>query len=378
MNIENLKKFIKKKLKKFSLIQNINLNMNQQQKSILISYINSNFYNDIINKPVYHTNIYEINQIVKVFIDKGYVIDIVNCLDTNSIELIKHKKYDIVFGFGDVFYEICKLNPEAKKIIYITENHPRISYKQEMKRIEYYKERHGKKIKLKRSGIYFKEEHFQNVDYAIILGDLENFCGYSFKKYSLFPTGFINPNYKYTDRNLVDTNRNFLWFGSTGAIHKGLDLLIDVFKNYPNLTLHVCGLNPKERKYLDLSYDNIIDHGKVDVRSTKFLELANSCSFIILPSCSEALSTSVLTGMLHSMIPVVIKNTGFNRISGYAIFLDDYKIDYLEQNILKLAYNYSDEQIEMHRRIYHFAHKNFTLKVFTESFKNIIDLIETE
>ena len=89
--------------------------------------------------------------------------------------------------------------------------------------------------------------------------------------------------------------------------------------------LHICGLQKHERKQLILQKRvNIIEHGQIEINSDLFLEINNTCSFIILPSCSEACSTSITTGMLHGLIPIVMRDTGFNRLGENAIFFEDF------------------------------------------------------
>jgi hypothetical protein len=374
--LKKLIRYFKKKYLKNSLIQNINFDLTKNQNRVLISYINDNFFTDFDNQNIYHTNIREINQIIKVFISLGFTIDIVNALDEKSIKKLKRKKYDILFGFGTVFYEMSKFNSKAERIIYVTEHHPRYSSKEEKKRIEYFKQRNNRKVKLSRSGVYYKEKHFENVDSAIILGDIFPYKKYEFDKYRISPTGLKNINFKFDNKNHDVTKKNFLWFGSKGAIHKGLDLLLDIFKRNEELNLYICGLTKKDKFKLRFKEkNNIHDLGRINVNSDKFINIIKKCSYIILPSCSEAISTSVLTGMRHGLIPVVIKNTGFNKLKSKAYLLDDFKLSYLENEIIKLSEQKSDILSKQSKEIYDYANKEFNINKYTNDFKNIIKKI---
>lgn len=369
-----LKKFLNTKIKT-PYIKNINLDLTKIQKRVLISYID--YFSTLnLNKGIYHTNVLESIQIINVFKEKGYVIDIIHCNATECIKFISMEKYDIIFGFGEVFYKISKLNSNAKKIIYVTENHPKFSQDKETERNSYFFERTGKKIKLKRSGVFYKEKHFENIDYAIVMGELEPFEKYEFKKYQIFPTGFLNEKYFFMKRDLKKSRNNFLWLGSTGAIHKGLDLLIEVFSKNKNLNLHICGFNANEKNVVIPKLENIKNYGRINIKNDIFLKLVDSCSYIILPSCSEGCATSILTGMLHSMIPVVIKDTGFSRLKENAIFLNDYKLEILEKEIKELSLR-EIKDLD-HKKIYEYARKNFTLENFTREFNKIIEDILNE
>jgi len=361
-----------------TIIRNINLDLcDDNQKRAVIIYINQNLLVDVEGQELYRTNILEMNQILKVFINLNYSIDLIHCQDFDNVRNLMEKSYAIIFGFGNNFHSLCKNNPMAKKIMYVTENHPKISYEKEKERVDYFYNRHRRKIEMDRSFKYYKEEHFDLVDHAIILGEVTPYEKYEFDKSVISPTGFYNKNYVLKKRNFEVSKRNFLWFGSNGAIHKGLDLLIDIFKHREDIVLHVCGLNDKDSKLLNFAPKfNIINYGKINVQSEKFLELVNTCSFVVLPSCSEGFSTSITTCMRHSMIPIVMKDTGFNRLEEKAFFLESYKLEYIEKELNSII-NINDELInEMHKEIYEFANKEFLLKNFNDKFKAIINNID--
>ncbi len=367
------KQLIKKIFNIIDPIENINLDLIKEQKKCLISYITINFHYNLEKQQVPSTNILEVNQIIKAFIDLNYSIDIVDCLDENAFEKLEDKKYDVIFGFGEVFHKMTAKHPDAKKILYVTEHHPDFSRIKETERVEYFFERHRKKVKLSRSDKYYKNSYFNYIDDAIILGELFPYASSDFNIHSLNPTGFFNPNYRYTDRNLESSKNNFLWFGSDGAIHKGLDLLIDIFSKRDDINLHICGLHTKDRKnFKNFKRKNIYDYGRIDVQGDQFLELVNKCSFVLLPSCAEGMSTSVLTCMRHSMIPIVMRDTGFNKLEDMVFLLDDYKLAYLEKKLEKIRQTDNDTIHEIHKKIYSFANKEFTLEKFSSNFAKIM------
>ena len=108
-------------------------------------------------------------------------------------------------------------------------------------------------------------------------------------------------------------------------IHKGLDLLLEVFKNNPDLHLHVCGPIDNESEFKTCFYDelynkrNINAYGFVDLRSDTFAHLMKTCAFVIFPSCSEGQATSVVNVMGNgALLPVVTKESGID-INEYGI-----------------------------------------------------------
>jgi hypothetical protein len=307
----------------------------------------------------------------------NYCIDIIGNNEVKGVEVIKSKKYDIIFGFGNTFYIMTQLQPEAKSILYMTEHHPTFSYVEEKKRIDYYRKRHKKKVNYLRSLMHYNENQLKPVyDAVITMSEVEPLLAQYKSPYNIYPTGLVNKDFNNFPKNHFIARKNFLWLGSFGAIHKGLDLLVDIFTERDDIILHICGLNAKEKKFLNIKdTKNIKDYGHININSDLFLNIVELCSYIILPSCSEGCSTSITTGMLHGLIPIVMKDTGFNRLGENVILLDDYHIEYLNEKITELS-NADTVDLEMlSKRIFTFARNNFTLPAFESNFKNIFDNI---
>jgi len=257
--------FIKKLM--YPMIYDINKNiLNTKQKKILISYLNEQFFFGLDTKNS-HTNYNENSLIIKYFIEKDFSIDLIECTDKNFIP--KNDYYDVIFGFGEPFRKACDCNENAKKIIYLTESSPKFSYVAEKRRIVNYKQRNNvsKDIKLARSGTHYLDNDLTISDYYLLIGShytLDTYLThYELDKAKFLlinPTGLFNESFMLKDKSFIKNN-NFLWFGSRGAIHKGLDLLTEVFSKNEELNLYAYGVNKNGYKYLKKSnniYSQII------------------------------------------------------------------------------------------------------------------------
>lgn len=382
-----MKKFIKKyimvflweRLEKYVgeyvFIQNINKDINSgSQKKVLISYLTEPF-GENLNGHIRHTNIAEATVIVKVFVELGYCIDIIHCRDNIHLAELKDNKYDVIFGFGEPFFLAAQYNPYACRILYLTESSPDYSKKNELERIRYFQKRHNKSVSLRRSGLYYNNKYFDFADVGILIGNEWTAESYriQFPEIPLFllnPTGLKNERFSFHINKT--SQKAFVWFGSDGAIHKGLDVLLDAFKDTPEAMLFVCGVAHDEKWLLRRyqKYSNIIDVGFVNVQTTCFLDIINKADFVIFPSASEGMSTSVLTCMRHGLIPVVTRSTGIN-VQGFGFYLDDYHVEYICEVIKKLI-NYPETQLkEMRKTVYSYTNKNFCLKTFKNKFSKI-------
>jgi hypothetical protein len=356
------------------IVRNLYYSGYSSQKRVLIFYLSDGFFRELDFNEGGRTVQFEIFRIVNVFGNLGYCVDLINYNDTRAISLLGKQRYNFVFGFGEAFYQFVKYRSDVISILYMTENHPEFSYREEKIRTEYFKVRHGKHVPLVRSGRFYKLEHLSKTyDFLITLGEIKPFENQYKNPYTIFPSGFSPFGYKLPEKNFLNARRNFLWLGSDAVIHKGLDLLVDIFSSRDDIVLHICGLNKAARELLGIrKKENIHDYGFVNVQSNVFHSIAEQCAYSILPSCSEACATSITTSMSYGLIPVVIKDSGFNRLNVNAVFLEDYKIDYIDKVLTDLSKKNPSELETFSQQVKNFASANFTLEAFESHFRKII------
>lgn len=322
------------------------------RENVLISYITEPFKNGI---HLRHTNQAEALEIAKVFNELGYNIDIVDyCYEGN----LNYDKYSVIFGFGEPleksFYD---RNHKILTVYYGTGMNTIYSNFFTLKRIEEVYKKTGKWL-LESGRIVDKAWSVQTslVDSIITLGNDEVVNSYKkhfFKKIYNIPVTY----YKLFDQEDILKNKNFreakshfLWFGSSGLIHKGLDLLLEVFKEIPDLYLHVCGPIDNEPKFKNVYYEelyntkNIHTYGYQDIKSKSFKDIISKCAFIIFPSCSEGEPSSVINVMVYGLIPIVTNTAGI-RIKDFGIEIKQLTRMSVKESITKAA-NLNESEIK--------------------------------
>ncbi|WP_194943042.1 glycosyltransferase [Limnohabitans sp. 2KL-27] len=307
------------------------------EKKVLISYITSPFR---IQSNA-HTNNYEVVCAAKIFDELGYIVDVIN-YDNPISEL---DNYNVIYGFGDVFQKYFEGGFHAIKTIYYGAGmHVCHQNTATLKRV--------KDVYLKKGFWLSKSARFVEktwshqttlVDGIIALG---NHCceetyrlHYDGKIVGINAPYFnsINPRSVLLNRK-AGANKSYLWFGSSGLIHKGLDLCLDFFKSRPDLTLHICGHVAAEQDF-NIAYrnelyqlSNIHMHGFVNINSEKFNEILENCSFVIFPSCSEGGSPSLITAVGNgALIPIITKETSVS--TGYEIPIKGFSVMDLKEAI---------------------------------------------
>jgi hypothetical protein len=352
-------------------------------RNVLISYIVRPFKKRI---DLTHTNSAEALMIAKIFDELSYNIDVIFY---NSSRFIDYNKYDVVFGFGDpLINSFYRRKRKILSIYYGTGMHVCHQNQASLKRVKDVYERKGKW--LPESGrIVDKTWSIQTtlVDAIITLGNSTTVDSY--RKYYDGPIFNVPASfYKITDfreilrqKNFADSKHHFLWFGSSGLVHKGLDLLLEIFKNKPNLHLHICGPIDYEPGFKTCFYnelyntENIHTHGFVDLRSEVFNNLMKTCAFVIFPSCSEGQSTSVLNVAGNgALLPIVTKESGID-INEYGIEIMGCNLKDVELAVAE-AVRLTDDDIR--KRSFscgEYVFQHHSIEMFSKTIKDTLNLI---
>ncbi|MHC5721439.1 MAG: glycosyltransferase, partial [Nostoc sp.] len=95
------------------------------------------------------------------------------------------------------------------------------------------------------------------------------------------------------EKDFEAVRKNFLWFGGSALVLKGLDLVLDAFAQMPEYHLTVCGPVSNDQEFEQAFYKelyetpNIHTYGWIDVSSPDFLKVTNNCLGLVYPSVSE-------------------------------------------------------------------------------------------
>lgn len=376
----NVLKLIHKRFKK----PIINYFKTNHKKNVLISYIAYPFRRKI---SLAHTNSIEAFKIAEVFNQLGYNVDIV---DFNLESNIDYSRYDIIFGFGEpLINSFYHRNRKILSIYYGTGMHVTHQNYATLKRIEEVYKKRGKWL-LESGRIVDKAWSAQTslVDNIILFGNEEVIASYR-KHFSRRIYNIPVSYYKIFDYEEILKNKefseakyHFLWFGGLGLIHKGLDLLLEVFKELPHFHLHVCGAINNEPKFKTVYYEelyntkNIHTYGYVNLKSETFRNVINRCAFVVMPSCSEGEPSSVINVMAYGLIPIVPSTAGI-RIDDFGIEIKQLTHKSIKESVIQ-ATNLSIDEIK--KRSLECANDiiaNHSIEKFSHEFKKaLIDILK--
>jgi hypothetical protein len=252
---------------------------NATKGNVLLCYANRAFYlKPGESFPKNHTNEWESWQIAKTFLDLGYRVDVVN---ENNDRFVPTRHYAFFIGNRTNFDRIVRfLNKDCVKILHIDTAHWLFHNMAECRRLEELRERRGFVLCPQRN--MKPNLAIEHADYGTVLGNEFTISTYKYANKPLWRIGISTPVvYPWQDDKDFDrVRKSFLWFGSHGFVHKGLDLVLEAFAQMPDCELTVCGPIHTDKGFQSAyhkelySTSNIHTVGWVDITSPKFLEIA--------------------------------------------------------------------------------------------------------
>lgn len=359
-------------------IFNINQNIGVNQKRIAFVYIRSAWDTPMAMKDVCHANLVHQVTMINVLSKLDYCIDVYSCGPEKICvnESMYANKYDVIFGFGIQYIQLCQTNPLALKILFITENAPWVVRTKYAERLSYFYKRHADVIinDSPRTDFY-TDEMYEISDCGIAITGSYNLMRIQNrlpKVYRLDVNGLFNNSFDVSmSKDHSITKSHFVWFGSRGFIHKGLDILIDAFASLPQLYLDVYGISREEFLGMPIP-KNVSLCGMVNVMEDSFISnVINKNTFVVSLSCSEGMQTGITTCMMHGLIPIVTKECGLDDHDD-VLYFDNYDVESVKATLLSAAQNPTEQLREKEIRIHTKSIMDFSAERFAVNFENFL------
>lgn len=346
----------------------------QTRGDVLLSYVIEPFIDNTISND--HSNYWESTCIANTFLSKGFNVDIVSY---RNYTFIPKKHYDVFVGARTNFNHLSRyLNKECIKVVHLDTSHWLSNNMAAMKRLIALRNRKGVSISSRK--MVESRQAIEVADHATILGNDFTIGTYGFADKAIYRIPLSTPvTYEKFERNFAKCRNNFIWFGSQGFTHKGLDLVIEAFSQMPDKHLFVCGPLDKEPEFVDIYRDelynlaNIHAVGWVDVESRQFKEILRNSIGIVYPSCAEGGGGCVLSCMHGGLIPVVTKEASVDIHESYGVLLNDVSISGIMDKVKRLSNTPSDQLASMSENARNFARNNHTRGSFANTYEKYVD-----
>lgn len=373
---------LKKLIKNYANKPVVNYFKTNYKKRAIISYIaypfNLSLFIKYLSKK--HSKVVQVIEIANVLNKLGYIVDIVD--HGSNVDL--NYKYDLIFGIEPNFTKMSIKYSNALKVYYGTGCYAKFSNLAEKERQQYLFKRKNVKLQLRRQVENCK--YIEYADYAILMGNKFTINTYKevfdmSKIYTINNFVDSDNSIKFKKKNFDKVRYNFLWLGGYGALHKGLDVVLDTFKGLPQYNLYVCGDLKREKDFYNLyekeltSLPNVYYKGWVNTASRKFDRICENCCYIIYPSSSEANAGSVLIAMNKGLIPIITESTSID-LSNDKYYIKSCRIEDVKKkisDIIKEATSQSYEQDYL--KFIKYTNNTYSKYNYTNNIKNIMSAI---
>ncbi len=353
-------------------------------RRVLICYLPEAFDGTL---PKSHSNFTECYAAAKAFHRLGYRVD---CASREN-DRVDYTPYEVVYGITSLSYarSFSTKGKEPLRIFYSVGAHTFLNFKVTAERnLAFYRE-HGCRALASCHYVPGNGMNYYNAylsDAVICLGD--NSVAEYFReedprpeRYHTLPAFYFDVRRPSSEKNFDKCRRNLLWFGSSGLIHKGLDIAIDFALRHPEYTLHICGASRGEKEFwqhyapLADNAPNIVQHGFVDIASEEFARVLDECAILVNPSLSESGAVAVLNVLAGGLLfPVYSRDTGLD-LAEYGTEIPEVAYGTFEKAIIDASELPAEELLQKTRTLNSHVREKYSLHRYEEQLYNHIETI---
>ena len=338
---------------------------------VLLAQVTEGFLHDPEDPALRkHNHFVEGRLLPEVFRDLGYAVDYVSW---RNHRFVPQRDYDLFFAPREFFVPMAaRLNPGCLKIAHLDTTHWLFNNSEALARHRALQDRRG--VALQSYKHINANRAIETADAATLLGNADTHASYLYAGKPVFqvpnPSNALHPAPEGKD---IEACRNrFLWLGSAGLVHKGLDLVLEAFAGMPEMHLTVCGPIAEDRDFADAyrrelyETPNIRTHGWIDITGPDFTRMASGTLGVVYPSCAEACCGSVVNVMHAGVIPIVSRQTGIDISPAWGRLLAEDSIPAIQDAVRALAALPGPQLAAMARQVWEEARATYTAERYRE------------
>lgn len=325
-----------------------------------------------------HTHFWESHRMAYTFVELGFEVDAVSWTN-RSFE--PREDYDVVVDVRHNLERLASALPGALKVAHLDTAHYRFHNAAQEERLARLQAR--RRCRLGAPRTMPPNRLIETADCATILGNDFTRATYAFAGKPIFripistPVLFPEPR----DKDFGGARRGFVWLGSGGLAHKGLDLVLEAFAGMPDHRLVVCGPVRREadfeRCYFRELYrtPNIETVGWVDVAGRRFRELLDRSLGMVYPSCSEGGGGSVVTCMHAGLVPVVTREASVDVDDSCGMLLPEPSVPTIREVVRELSSRSPADLRALAGRAWRLARERHTRETFAAAYRGFAELV---
>jgi glycosyltransferase involved in cell wall biosynthesis len=346
---------------------------------LLLSYLTAPFQDpSTLLNFTGHSNHWECFQIGQTFLDLGYEVDVINW---DEADIPRGRNYSVCIDIHRNLERFSpKLDSSCIKILHITGAHWLYQNEAEYRRCLELQIRRGVTVTPRRQAL--PSFGIETADYATLLGNdfTESTFAYAGKKIFRIPVSSTTTFSSPVGKNFDHCRNRFLWLGGSGAVHKGLDRVLEAVASTPEIELSICGPVREETDFAN-AYSHELDHtsnirtlGWTDIAGPQFAALVQDTVGLIYPTCSEGQAGSVITALHAGLIPLVSRQAGVT-VGEFGFTLETCSVPEIRQWLLRVCALPRHELAQRALSAWEYARANHTKQAFETKYREAITQI---
>lgn len=288
-----------------------------------------------------HSNRWECRELVAELCRIGYEVDVI---DFDRPEKLPRDHYDLVLALDSELLEIAERTSPDILLSHLTGASPQYNNEAELERLDQLELRRGVRLPPHRLAADPEStlDAYGAADHCSLIGNSWTRSTYpadiAAKAHEIPVTGSVA--HIKQSAHLVPDEREFVWFFGAGAVHKGLDLVLEAFSGLPEARLHVIGNIQGETEFMTeyrkelFETPNIRFHGMLDPAGKEFRRIADRSVAFVAPTCSEGTSTACVTMLQVGLLPVLTVQAGVDLDEGVGIMLTKASADEIRESVI--------------------------------------------
>ncbi|MDZ8024278.1 MAG: glycosyltransferase [Nostoc sp. DcaGUA01] len=381
-HISNSTSFISKKIQArinyAKTLQVVSLKPKQPSKgNVLLSYrIEPFLLKPGQPMPNDHTWYWEVWQIAQTFLDMRYNVDVIQF---HNDKFVPQKDYAFFIDIRHRMEALApKLNKDCIKIFHVDIANMVFRNAAECNRLLELQQRRG--ITLTPQRFEMPNLGIEYADCATVLGNDFTVGTFKYANKPMYRIPISSPVvYPYPEqKDFAAVRKNFLWFGGSALVLKGLDLVLDAFAQMPEYHLTVCGPISNDKEFEKAFYrelyetPNIHTYGWIDVSSPEFIEVTNNCLGLVYPSVSEGQSGAVISCLQGGLIPILSYESGVD-VHDFGVIFDNLSLEEIKAKVRSIS-NLPVEDLKVKsRKAWEYARTNHTKEKFAQAYRNAVE-----
>lgn len=346
---------------------------------VLISYVVDPFLvEDEQAISLDHTHDWECWRMAQSFLARGFAVDVASYRDGDWTP--PPDRYAVLVAARTQMERLAAaVGPRCVKIAHLDTAHWLTHNAHAYARLLDNRDRHGSAMQPKRE--VESNWALEHADFGCVLGNefTSESYAYAEKPVHRLPISTTREFDWPATRDIEACRHRYLWFGSGGFVHKGLDRVVEAFLRLPEpFALRVCGPLQLEQNFMQTyaaelaGCPRIRMVGWTDVDSAAFRDILADTLAVIYPSCSEGGGGSVVTCMHGGLIPVVTRETSVDT-PGFGVVLGEAGVEEIMAAVQALSARPAAELEVEARRAWEYARRHHTRAAFAAAYDRFVD-----